>query len=51
MTRRDGQNEVERERLVWELRAKPSLEHATEVWWPGGKAANKKLESVQDKVD
>jgi len=38
---------VERGRLVWELLARPSLEHAAEIWWPGGNAASKKL---QDKV-
>ena len=40
MSRKDGQIEVERGRLVWELLARPSLEHAAEIWWPGGKAAN-----------
>ena len=50
MSRKDGQIEVERGRLVWELLARPGLEHAAEIWWPGGKAANKKLEAVQDKV-
>ena len=50
MSRKDGQIEVDRGRLVWELLARPGLEHAAEIWWPGGKAANKKLEAVQDEV-
>ena len=50
MNRRDGQIEVERGRLVWELLARPSFEHAAEIWWPGGKTANRNLEAVQDKV-
>ena len=27
-----------------------SLEHAAEIWWPGGKIANRNLEAVQEKV-
>ena len=50
MSRKDGQIEVERDRLVWELLAKPSLEYAAEIWWPGGKTANRNLEAVQEKV-
>ena len=50
MSRKDGQIEVERGRLVWELLARPSLEHAAEIWWPGGKIANRNLEAVQEKV-
>lgn len=46
----DGQIEVEQGRLVWELLAHPSLEHAASVWWTGGKVASKKLETVQDRV-
>ena len=30
--------------------ARPSLEHAAEVWWHGGKAARAKLEATQLKV-
>jgi hypothetical protein len=41
---------VERGRMVWELMAGPCLEHAAEVWWPGGKVVGKKLESIQEKV-
>ena len=50
MSRKDGQIEVERGRLVWELLARPSLEHAAEIWWPGGKIANRNLEAVKEKV-
>ena len=50
MSRKDGQIEVERGRLVWELLARPSLEHAAEIWWPDGKIANRNLEAVQEKV-
>ena len=32
MSRKDGQIEVERGRLVWELPARPSLEHAAEIF-------------------
>ena len=49
MSRKDGQIEVERGRLVWELLARPSLEHAAEIWWPGRKIANRNLETVQEK--
>ena len=51
MSRKDGQLEVERGKLVWELLARPSSEHATEIWQPDGKAANRMLEAIQDKVD
>ena len=47
---KDGQVEVERGRLVWELLARPGLEHAAEVWWPGGKAVNRRLEAVQERI-
>ena len=50
MSRKDGQIEVERGRLVWELLARPGLEHAAEVWWPGGKTVNRKLEAVQERM-
>ena len=30
--------------------ARPGLEHAAEVWWPGGKTAGKRLEAVQDRL-
>ena len=38
--------EVERGMMVWDLMARPSLEHAAEVWWPGGKVVGRKSESV-----
>ena len=50
MSRKDGQIEVKRGRLVWELLASTSLEHAAEIWWSSGKTANRNLEAVQDKV-
>ena len=50
MSRKDGKIEVERGRLVWELLARPGLEHAAEVWWPGGKTVNRKLEAVQERI-
>ena len=50
MSRVNGQIEVERGRLVWELLARPSLEHAASVWWTGGKVASKRLEALQDRV-
>ena len=37
-------------RMAWELMARPCLEHAAEVWWPGGKVVGKKLEAVQDRA-
>ena len=42
MSRVNGQIEVERGRQIWELLARPSLEHAASVWWTGGKVANRK---------
>ena len=50
MSKKDGQIEVERGRLVWELLARPTLEHAAEILWPGGKTANRNLEAVQEKL-
>ena len=50
MSRVNGQIEVECGRLIWELLAHPSLEHAAGVWWTGGKVANRKLEAVQERV-
>ena len=50
MSRKDGQVEVERSRLVWELRARTGLEHAAVVWCPGGKTVNRKLEAVQERI-
>ena len=50
MARVDGELEAERGRLLWDLVARPGLEHAAEVWWPGGKTAGKRLEAVQDRL-
>lgn len=44
---KDGHFEVEESRQVWELLARPSLEHAVEIRWPGGKIPKKKLKSVE----
>ena len=30
--------------------ARPSLEHVAEIQWPGGKGANNKLESTQERI-
>ena len=35
---------------MWELLARPSIEHAASVWWTGGNVANKRLEAVQERV-
>ena len=37
-------------KVVWELLACSSLEHAASVWWTGGKIVSKKLEADQDRV-
>ena len=37
MARVDGELEAEQGCLLWDLVARPGLEHAAEVWWPGGK--------------
>ena len=50
MSRVNGQVEVDRERIVWELIGKPSVEHAAELWWSGGRSACRKLESAQMRV-
>ena len=42
--------EVDRCRLIWELLARPCLEHASEVWWAGGKVACKNLENIQENI-
>ena len=46
MARVNGDMEVERGRMAWELMARPCLEHAAEVCWPGGKVVDRKLEAV-----
>ena len=43
MARVDGELEAERGRLIWDLVARPGLEHAAEVWWPGGKTVGKEV--------
>ena len=50
MSKVNGEMEVGRGRIVWELLARPSLEHAANVWLTGGQAAFRKLESVQMRV-
>ena len=42
-SRVNGEMEVDRDRLIWELLSRPCLEHASEVWLTGGKVACKKL--------
>ena len=39
--------EIDRGRTVWEVLARPSLEHAAEIWLTGGQTGLRKLESVQ----
>ena len=36
---------------MWELIGRPSVGHAVEVWWSGGRSACRKLEEAQMKVD
>ena len=50
VSEKDKQIEMGRGRLVRKLLARPSLKHAAEIWWPGGKIANRNLEAVQQKV-
>ena len=38
---------MDRDRPIWELLARLCLEHASEVWWTGWKAACKNLEKIQ----
>ena len=40
----NGQVEVDRGWIVWELMRRPSVEHAAKVWWSGGHSAYRKLE-------
>ena len=47
ISRVNGQVEVDRGRLVWELIGRLSVEHA-EVWWSGRASACKRLESGTD---
>ena len=50
MSRVNGQVEVDRRRIVWEVLTRPSMEYAAEVWWTGGRSACRKFESAQIKV-
>ena len=50
MSKVNGLMEVERGRLVWELLGRPTVEHAGEVWWTGGKGLTKKLDLVQERI-
>ena len=50
MSRVNGQVEVDRGRMAWELIGRPSVEHAAEVWWSGGCSAYRKLESTLRRV-
>ena len=50
VSRVNGQVKVDRERMVWVLLARPSMEYAAEVWWSGGYSACRKLESSQMKM-
>ena len=47
MSRVNREMEVDRGRLIWKLLARPCLEHASEVWQTGGKAACKNLENFK----
>ena len=38
----NGQVEVDRGRMTWELLARRSMEYAVEVWWTGGSSACRK---------
>ena len=50
VSRGNGQVEVDRGRIVWELIGRPSVEHAAEVWWSVGPSAYRKLELAQMRV-
>ena len=47
MSKLNGKMEVDRGRTMWELLARPSLEHAAEVWLAGGQTARRKLEQFR----
>ena len=48
MSRVNMQVEVDRERMVWELLARPSMEYAAEAWWTVGRSACRKFGVVTD---
>ena len=50
MSRVNGEMKVDRGRLIWDLLARPCLEHASEVWWTGWKAACKNLEKIRENI-
>ena len=50
MSRVNGEMEVDRGRPIWELLARPFLEHASEVWWAGGKATCNSLKTIQENI-
>ena len=50
MSRVNGQVEVDRGRMLWELLVRPSMEDAAEVWLTGRRSACRKLELSQTKM-
>ena len=46
----NGQVEVDRGRMVWELLVRPSMEYVAEVWWTVRRRACRKLELSQMKM-
>ena len=48
VSRVNGVMEVNSGRLIWQLLARPCLEHASEVWWTGWKTACKNLKNNQE---
>ena len=51
MSRVNGEMEVDRGRLMWELLAKSGLEHGCQVWWTRRKAACKNnVKKIQENI-
>ena len=50
MSRVNGQVEVDRGWMVWELIGRQSVKYAAEVWWSGGLSTCRRLESAQMRV-
>ena len=50
MSRVNGQVEVDRGRMLWELLVRPSMEDAAEVWLTRRLSACRKLELSQTKM-
>ena len=46
MSKVNGQVEIDRGKMLWEVIGRPSVEHVQEVWWSGGCSACRKLESA-----